>query len=65
MKDKDKKRKVCHEKKIVFITNTLGSLVAAAYFVSSDSIIGMLLGIYFMYSMFCFLITSEEYIGRK
>lgn len=52
---KDKKRKASLEEKVVFITNTIGSWVAAAYFLGSDSIVGMFLGIYFVFNFFCFI----------
>lgn len=61
MKNENKKRKTSLEEKVVFITNTLGLLVAAAYFLGSDSIVGMLLGIYFMFSMVCFLILIGKH----
>lgn len=59
------KRKIGHEKKTVFLTNTIGLFILSGYFLTSESTLLMLLGLYSMYSLFCFLITSEDYLGRK
>lgn len=61
MKDKDKKRRIRIEEKIVFLTNTIGSWVVAAFFSNLDSIVGMLLAIYFIFNFICFITLIKDY----
>ena len=52
MKDRNKKRKTGIEEKVVLITNIFGSWVVAGFFATLDSIVGILLGIYFVINFF-------------
>lgn len=59
--DKNKKRKIEIEEKVVLITNTIGSWVVAAFFSNLDSIVGMLLAIYFVFNFICFITLIKKY----
>lgn len=61
MKDKDKKIKLGIEEKIILITNTIGSWLVAAFFSNLDSIVGMLLAIYFVFNFICFITLIKKY----
>ena len=61
MEDRNKKRKIGLEEKVVFITNIFGSWVVAAFFATLNNIVGILLGIYFVINFFCFMALVEKY----
>lgn len=57
-----KKRKIGIEERVVFITNTFGSWLAAAYlFADLDNIIGILLAFCFVFNFFCFVALLGKY----
>lgn len=61
-----KNKNIGIEDRIVFISNTLGSLVLSAVLLNSKSIFEMLLGIYCFFNMFCYLtVIGKVYGGKK
>lgn len=61
MKEKVKRKKIGVDEKVVLITNTLGSWLVAAFFGNLDSIVGMLIAIYFVINFFCFAALIGKY----
>ena len=55
------KKKIGIEEKIVLITNTLGSWLVAGFFGNLGSIVGMVLGVYFVINFFCFVALIQKY----
>lgn len=60
-----KKKNIGIEDRIVFISNTLGSLVLSAVLLSSKSIFEMILGIYCFFNMFCYFIVMGKFYGGE
>ena len=54
------KRKASIEDKIVFLSNTLGSLMLGFYFGGLETIVGYLLGAYCLFNIYCYLIVTSD-----